>query len=97
MKVVVSRFIEDDLEEIASYIALDNPTRALSFIREIREKFRQIGAGPLQYRLRPEIGPTARMAIHGRYVILFHVVADAVRIERVVHGARELGVMFHDL
>ena len=37
MRVELSSFIESDLEAIADYIAQDNPMRAVSFIREIRE------------------------------------------------------------
>lgn len=42
MRLELSRFIEPDLDEIAAYIAKDNPRRALTFIREIRGKFRDI-------------------------------------------------------
>jgi toxin ParE1/3/4 len=40
MRVELSSFIESDLEAIADYIAQDNPIRAVSFIREIREELR---------------------------------------------------------
>jgi toxin ParE1/3/4 len=35
-----------------------------------------------------------RMAPIGRYVIFFRVLGDVVRIERVLHGARDLLTMF---
>ena len=66
MRLELSRFIEPDLDEIAAYIAKDNPRRALTFIREIRGKFRDIERDPMIYRLRPEIGERARMAWVGR-------------------------------
>jgi plasmid stabilization system protein ParE len=87
---VLSRFVESDLEAIADYIAQDNPTRAVSFIREIREEFVRIERDPLLYRVRPEIGVDARMSIFGRYVILFRTIGSDVRIERVVFGGRDL-------
>jgi toxin ParE1/3/4 len=40
------------------------------------------------YQLRLEIGEGARMAIVGRYVILFRTMGEVVRIERVVYGLR---------
>jgi toxin ParE1/3/4 len=64
-----SIFIESDLEAIADYIAQDNPMRAVSFIREIREELHLVGQNPLLYQLRPEIGEVARLAVVGRYVI----------------------------
>ena len=39
MQLEISRFIECDLDEIAGYIAQDNPRRAVTFIQEIRTKF----------------------------------------------------------
>ena len=95
-RVEFSRFIEDDLDTIAGNIAEDNPSRAVSFIQEIREKFRVIGQNPLGYRLHPEIGDDARMAIVGRYVVLFHIVNDIARIERVVYGGRDLWAVFNE-
>jgi toxin ParE1/3/4 len=90
MRVEFSKLVESDLEAIADYIAQDNPRRAVSFVREMRERIRAVGENPLVHRLRPEMGEDARMAVVGRYVILFRVVGDVVRIERVVYGGRDL-------
>jgi len=94
MFVELSSFIESDLEAIADYIAQDNPMRAVSFIREIREELRLVGQNPLLYQLRPEIGEDARLAVVGRYVILFHILGEVVRIERVIFGGRDLPTLF---
>jgi toxin ParE1/3/4 len=94
MLVELSSFIESDLEAIADYIAQDNPIRAVSFIREIREELRLVGQNPLLYQLRPAIGEDARLAVVGRYVILFHIVGEVVRIERVIFGGRDLPTLF---
>jgi plasmid stabilization system protein ParE len=90
MRVTFSRFVETDLKAIADFIALDNPTRALTFIHEIRDEIQRIGRNPRVYRPRPEIGKDARLAVTGHYVILFRITAKAVRIERVVYGGRDL-------
>lgn len=90
MRLEFSAFVEDDLDAIAAYIAEDSPQRALSFIHDIRDKFAKPLRNPLLYQLRPDIGDTARLATLGRYAILFRVVGDVVRIERVVSGGRDL-------
>lgn len=69
MRLELGPFVEGDLEEIGDFIALDNPGRAVSFVREIRERFRVIAENPLIFRLHPEIGEDARLLPHGRYVI----------------------------
>jgi plasmid stabilization system protein ParE len=94
MRVELSGFVEGDLDAIADYIAQDNPTRAVSFLREIGAQIHAVGRNPLLYQLRPEIGEGARMAIVGRYVILFRTMAEVVRIERVVYGGRDLLALF---
>lgn len=93
MRVEFSAFVEGDLVAIADYIAQDSPQHAVEFIREIRDEIGRIGKNPLLYRLRPEIGEEARLAIVGRYVILFRIKGKVVRIERVVFGGRDLPLL----
>ena len=90
MQIKFSSYVERDLQEIANRIAEDNPRRAVSFIREIQNKIRILGEEPLLYRLRPEVGQGARLAVIGNYVVLFRVVGEVVRVERVVFGDRNL-------
>jgi toxin ParE1/3/4 len=94
MRIEFSRYVERDLEEIADWIAQDNPRRAVSFIGEIREAFQRIGSGPLQYQLRPDIGEDARVAVVGNYVVLFWTDGKTIRIERVIFGGRDLPTLF---
>lgn len=94
MRIEFSRFVEGDLDAIADYIAQDSPARAVNFIREIRAEIRTAARNPQLYRLRPELGKDARMAIVGNYVILFRIVDSVVRIERVVYGGRDLLMIF---
>ena len=56
-----SPLAEIDLEEIADYIARDNPRRALSFVRELRERCEKIAAFPEAARLRPELAEGIRL------------------------------------
>ena len=94
MRLELSRFIEGDLDDIAHYIAQDNPRRAVTFIQDIRAKFRSVQRTPLIYQLRPDIGDQARMATVGNYAILFRVLDEVVRIERVTYGGRDLPAIF---
>lgn len=56
MQVVFSRQAEIDLEEIGDFIAADNPHRAVTFIREIRNHCLRISQSPLAYAARPPVG-----------------------------------------
>lgn len=90
MRLSFSPFMKHDLAEIAEYISQDSPRHAANWIRVLRSRFADIARQPLLYRLRPELGVEARVAPVGQYVILFRIRKDTVRIERVVHGSRDL-------
>lgn len=90
MQLAFTALAEQDLETIADYIAADNPTRALSFVRELRGQCQRITLNPSGYRLRPELGDGMRSCAHGRYVIFFEIGPEAVVIVRILHSARDL-------
>lgn len=90
MRLDFTALAEQDLETIADYIAADNSTRALSFVRELRAQCQRIALNPPGYRLRPELGDGVRSCAHGHYVIFFEFVPEAVVIVRILHGARDL-------
>jgi toxin ParE1/3/4 len=92
--VVVSDKAESDLADIADYISLDNPRRALSFTEELEARFVDIGERPMSFPARPDWGVNKRSAVHGRYVIIFLVNDEDIKILRVVHGARDIDEMF---
>jgi toxin ParE1/3/4 len=81
---------EIDLEEIGDYIALDNPRRAVSLIREMRQHCEKIAEGPHHYVVRQDLGDTIRICAHGNYLIVFERFDDGALILRVLHGARNV-------
>ena len=90
MGVRLSRRAEMDLVEITEFIALDNPERAYEFEDELLERARKISLAPLGYVERPELKEGIRSCAHGAYVIFFTIDDQGVRIERMLHGARDL-------
>jgi toxin ParE1/3/4 len=85
-----------DLEELADYIAQNDPARAAQLVAALRGKCRAIAAAPMLYRAREDLAPGLRMAVYRRYLLLFRDLPgrNEVRIERVVHGARYLPRLF---
>lgn len=81
-----------DLIDIGDYIAQDSQANARRFVLKLMDQCQRIGRSPLGYTSRVDLAPGLRMAALGRYVIFFRVLEDAVRIERVLHGARNLSV-----
>jgi toxin ParE1/3/4 len=81
-----------DLLDIADDIAKDSRPNARRFVGKLVEQCQRIGTA-LGYPGREDLAPGLRMAALGSYVIFFRVIDGAVRIERVLHGARNLPVV----
>ena len=79
-----------DLQEIGDFIATDNPQRAASFIAELLAHCQKLADHPQAYPARAELGEGLRSCVHQRYVIFFSVMPELVRIERVLHGSRDI-------
>lgn len=98
MKVIFTATAERNLERIGDYIAEDNPPRAMSFVRELREKALAIAETPGAYPLVPRYERRGvRRRQHGNYLILYTIRNDAVLILTVAHGAQDYGqLLFSD-
>ena len=90
MKLQFAPAAKADLFDIADYIARDNPARAVSFVEELKAVCKRAAAFPEAAPSRPEIGPDIRVLSYAAYLVLYRVGADALRIERIVHGSRSL-------
>ncbi len=90
MQLNFSQRIESDLNAILEFATEYSPARADRLARMIREKLRRIAANPRLYRVRHELGEDLRLAVVDRYVLLYAVEENAIRIERIVYGGRDL-------
>jgi toxin ParE1/3/4 len=96
MQATFTREARADLREIALRIADHNPVRAFSYVDEIDARCLRIGEFPHAGPPRPQWGEGIRIAIHGKYVIVYRVRDETVQVLRVVHGARDLDALFAD-
>lgn len=87
--VVISPLAAEDIESIGDYIAEDNPLRAVSYVREIRESCHKIGLMPKGHAVLEGSPGGIRKAAHGNHLIFYRETDREVRIERVLHGARD--------
>ena len=90
-RLVLERAAVEDLGAIADFIARDNPSRAYSFIDEIKDACRAWAENPLAGRARPEISQGLRSFPHGNYVVFYRPLADGIAVLRVLHGKRDVG------
>lgn len=97
MRVVLSDLAEADLESIAVWIARDSPTRARTFVRELRHLCESFSVHPKRAPVARIVdGRELRRAVHGSYLVYIEVDdrRDEVTVVRVVHGARDQDVIF---
>jgi len=88
--VIFSPRSRQDLIEIGDRISKDSRSNARRFIAKLTDQCERIGRAPLGYVSREDLAPGLRMAALDRYLIFFRVLDGVVRIERVLHGARNL-------
>jgi len=91
MRLEFSPAAESDLVEIARFIAEDNVPRALSFVDELEGACSVLVDHPFAGSARTEIRAGLRSKPHGRYVIFYTPLEATIRIERILHGARDIG------
>lgn len=90
MIVDLTREAERDLERIGDHIARDNPVRAVTFLRELRDKCLGLAEMPERFPLVPRYEAVGvRRRVHGRYLIFYRVDADRVVVVHVLHGAQD--------
>ena len=75
------------LDNIAAYIAKDNPKRATSFVQELRKKvdilrLQQIGTAW-------HIFGTKQYVLHPNYIAIYRVKQGEVQILTILHSAQE--------
>ena len=75
------------LDEIASYIATDNPTRAKSFVTELRDKVDILRSHQLGKAGR--VFGTKELVLHQNYLAVYRVKDDKVQIITILHTAQD--------
>lgn len=75
------------VDEIAGFIAKDNPTRATSFVLELRAAVTQLQAHPGMGRA-GRVPGTRELVLHKNCIAIYRVRGDVVEILRLHHAAR---------
>jgi len=88
MIVVISDEAESDLEHIADRIAEDNPFRAVSFVKELRDRCEKLADMPKGFPLVPRYEQMdIRRRVHGAYLIFYRVETSKIEVLHILHGA----------
>ena len=77
------------VDDIAGYIAKDNPTRASSFVLELHATVTRLQIYPGMGRA-GRVPGTRELVLHKNYIAIYRVRGDDVEILRLHHVARNL-------
>ena len=81
----------DDLQEIWAYIAQDNLTAADQLEADIYAALELLAENPRLGHKRPDLTdePVLFWPVRGHYLVVYLHEAEAVKIVRILHGARD--------
>jgi toxin ParE1/3/4 len=88
VKLIFTAEAAADLERIGSWIAQDNPARAITFVQELRQTCAALVPFPSAYPI-VEDAPHIRHRVHGAYRIYYTTGDDEVIVLSIRHGARQ--------
>jgi|SRR5688500_11551584 toxin ParE1/3/4 len=90
MKVRYAPLARVDLREIGLRIAADNLPRSITFVEELVDRCASLAWQPERFpRVEQVQGVPLHKMTHGKYLVLYAITADSVRVLRIVHGARD--------
>jgi len=90
----VAPLARNDLDEIWTYIAKDNPTAADRLIAKFHRKFLLLASQPLMGESREELAAGLCGFSCGNYLLLYRPTKRGIEVARVIHAARDIGAMF---
>jgi toxin ParE1/3/4 len=93
-QLLFTAMARDDLLQVARFIARDNPDRARTFVGELRRQCTRLVEQPNLGASRDDCAKGLRMLAHGRYLIFYCLMDDGIKVERVLHSARDIGRLF---
>ncbi|WP_296510408.1 type II toxin-antitoxin system RelE/ParE family toxin [Rhodoferax sp.] len=89
MTIKWTRMALRSVDEIASYIAQDNPTRATRFVRELQSAVTKLQDHPGMGRA-GRVPGTRELVLNKNYIAIYRVRGDDVEILRLHHVARKI-------
>ena len=90
MKVIITAAAEADLENIADFIAKDNPRRAITFVQELVAASHRLAEYPEAYPFVPNHENMGiRRRPYGNYLIFYAIRSQSITVERILNGAQD--------
>lgn len=90
LPIIRSDRADEDLIDIWTCIAEENPAAADRVLDAIEARWQQLARYPYFGMARPDIAPGIRHLVAGQYLTLYRVTAEGIEIVRVIYGRRKI-------
>jgi len=80
---------DQDLIEIWSYVARDNPDAADRLLRRLDDRIQKLQDYPEQGESLPTSNIGMRRVVEGSYLIFYQILDDVIKVVRVLHTSRQ--------
>ena len=94
--ILRTRRAANDLHDIWTYIAEDDPASADHMLDRIETRCRQLALFPYFGSKRKDLAPGLRGTTVGNYRIFYRVTAASIEIIRVIHAARDISAEYFE-
>ncbi|MEM7620474.1 MAG: type II toxin-antitoxin system RelE/ParE family toxin [Pseudomonadota bacterium] len=90
-RVVFRKSVRADLKSIGDYIARDNPSRAISFVRELKEACQTLEHFPKRHPIEPSLEENTHKMPYKNYLVFYRIddEKDTVYIQAVIEGHKQ--------
>jgi toxin ParE1/3/4 len=96
LSLLITDTAEDDLADIWTFIAAENPDAATRFVRDIHNHLLLLCDNPELGPRRDQLAEGLRAHFFRNYVIYYRVTNTSLTIMRVLHGARDAAALIGD-
>jgi len=80
----------EDLGDIRAFVTQDDASAAYEFLDRLLTCCEDISLAPEAFPERHDLAPGLRAVPFAKYLILYRIHYNTVRIERILHGSRNL-------
>jgi toxin ParE1/3/4 len=92
--LLLTQQAETDRIGIWAYIAADSETAATRFLQAMDARCQLLAENPMAGRSRNELAQRLRSIPFGNYVIFYRPMSDGIQVIRILHGARDVDLLF---
>ncbi|MBW4669693.1 MAG: type II toxin-antitoxin system RelE/ParE family toxin [Cyanomargarita calcarea GSE-NOS-MK-12-04C] len=93
----ISTQAAQDLEDIWSYVAKNNPRAADNLFDKLREMFAKLAKFPQMGQGRSDLALSLQSFPVRNYLIFYRTIEEGIEIVRIIHGSQDIEQIFKEV